>query len=93
MVGPPYQAAVRLSAVATSNWTQIDGYYSGKGVDVLRLPFSRFLNVIYVWATSNQSQEDADKWVAKLNLPLPGQMQTDESADDELAQLNMFDLN
>lgn len=93
MVGPPYQAAVRLSATAAGNWGQIDGYYSGRGVNILTLPFSRFLNVIYVWATSNQSQEDAEKWIAKLDSPLPGQTTSRKSAEDELAQLAQFDLN
>ena len=60
---------------------------------ILTLPFPRFLNVIYVWATSNQSQEDAEKWVAQLELPLPGEPITAKSAQDELAQLSQFDLN
>ena len=93
MVRPPYQTAVRLSATATGNWTRIDGTYAGKGVNILDLPFSRFLSVIYVWALSNQSQEDGEKWEAQLAVPLPGQPETSQSADDELAQLAQFELN
>ena len=93
MVGKSYQAAVRLSATASGNWTLIDGTYAGKGVNILDLPFSRFLNVIYVWATTNQSQEDAEKWIAQLELPLPGEPETSQSADDELAQLSQFQLD
>lgn len=70
MVGKSYQASVRLSETAVHNWARIDGEYTGKGVDLLALPFPRFLNVVYVWALEHQSQEDAEAWVAGLEKPI-----------------------
>ena len=86
MVSPPYQRAVRLSATATGNWQSIDGYYSGQGIDLLRLPFSRFLSVVFVWAMTNLPEEDGKKWQAELDKPIPGQ-QSKYNADAELAQI------
>lgn len=87
MVGPPYEAAVRLSATATSNWQSIDGDYSGKGVDILTLPFSRFLSVIYVWAIEHMSAEDGEKWKAMLTAPIPGHERRTDGLN-EIDQLN-----
>lgn len=87
MVGKPYQKAYRLSATATGNWQKIDGYYSGKGIDLLHLSFPRYLNVIYSWAMTNQTQEAAEKWEMELTSPLPGQKETDSYAQAELDQI------
>jgi hypothetical protein len=38
------------------------------------------------WAIEHQSDEDAQKWLAGLDAPLPGEAQT-ESVTDEMAQL------
>jgi hypothetical protein len=89
VVGKSYQAAVRLSVTATSNWRAIDGYYSGQGVDLLALPWDRFLNVIYAWAMEHQSDEDAQRWAAELDLPLPGSSSSSDELDpNEMDQLN-----
>ena len=87
MVCPPYQRAVRLSAAATQNWQQVDGYYSGKGVDILNLPLSRYLSVIHTWAMQAQSQEDAEKWERDLDKRIPGQVHYEVDVEAELAQL------
>lgn len=90
---PPYEAAVRLSEAAIGNWQGVDGHYSGQGVDILRLPLSRFLSVIYVWCM--ERVEDAEKWDARLNDPLPGpthRRRRNMSARDELAQLAQFNI-
>jgi hypothetical protein len=93
MVRPPYQTAVRLSAVAASNWPEIDGEYTGKGIDLLRLhSFSRFLSVIYVWALARQSQEDAEHWKLTLMMPVKGQKLNTDSPEDEMKQLQQFNL-
>lgn len=82
MVGPPYPRAVRLALTAAGNWTRIDGQFTGQGIDILRLTFSRFLNVVEYWALERMSQEDAEQWLAELDLPLPG-----HEGEDEMEQL------
>jgi hypothetical protein len=89
----PYQKAVRLSAVAASNWERIDGFYAGKGVNILDLPFSRFLSVVYVWATERMSSEDAEKFDQELLKPLRGQELTEDDRQLELEQLRQFDIS
>lgn len=87
MVGKKsYQVAVRLSGTATSNWERIDGQYSGQGTDILTLPLARFLNVVYVWAMEHMSEEDAEKWEAELERPLPNQSDRN-IAETEIAQM------
>ena len=82
MVGPPYPRAVRLAITAASNWPRIDGQFTGQGVDILRLPLSRFLSVVEHWALERMSSEDAEQWLAELDLPLPG-----SEGEDEMEQL------
>lgn len=82
MVGPPYPRAFRLAITATGNWTRIDGQFTGQGIDLLRLPFSRFLNVVEYWALERMSSEDAEQWLAELDAPLPG-----FTGEDEMEQL------
>jgi len=88
VVGKSFEAAVRLSVTAAQNWARIDGEYAGKGVDLLSLPWPSFLNVIYVWALEHQSEEEARKWLEKLDSPLPGQQARNTEPDaNEIDQL------
>jgi hypothetical protein len=86
VVGKRFPEAVRLACVAAGNWRQIDGHYSGKGVDLLALPLPRFLNVIYDWAMNHQSEEDALRWSETLASPLPSS--SDEMDGNEIDQLS-----
>jgi hypothetical protein len=86
VVGPPYPRAVRLALTAAGNWARIDGQYAGQGVDLLDLPFSRFLNVVQVWALERLSGEDAERWLDELDRPLPGQPDR-FNGEDEMEQL------
>lgn len=90
MVGKRYEAAVRLSATAAGNWSYIDGTYSGQGVDLLTLPFDRFLNVIFTWSLNTMHDaEERRKWLAELDGPLPGQAHRHSmDAQAEIDQLN-----
>ena len=83
MVGKSKEAAVRLSEVAVHNWSRIDGEYSGKGIDLLALPFHRFLNVIYVWVLEHMAQEDADKFIATIDSPVRGFGSPDDDGFDD----------
>ena len=89
MVRPPYQTAARLSGTAAVNWVSIDGTYSGQGVNILRLPFHRFLNVIYAWCAERVSEDDRERWLVELETPLPDQRGHSEEAEAqaELDQL------
>lgn len=65
----PYTAAVELARWAGQPgiWHQLDGEYTGRGVDIRRLPFDRFLNLVYaemlqrLRVRDRQSPEDARK--------------------------------
>ena len=87
MVRPPYQTAARLSATAASNWQGIDGTYSGKGVDILKLPLSRFLSVVFTWCVERLTEEDRMRWLAELEAPLPEQENSAAVRKAELEQL------
>ena len=86
MVCPPYQTAVRLSALAAVNWPVIDGEFSGKGFDILTLPLHRFLSVIYAWAVERMSSEDRAKFDMEISKPIKGTPDR-TSPEDEMAQL------
>lgn len=89
MVRPPYQTAARLSGTAAVNWVQIDGTYSGQGVNILHLPFHRFLNVVFAWCAERIPEEDRERWLVELETPLPSQsIRSDEAeAQAEIDQL------
>lgn len=40
-----------------------------KGEDAMALPFDRFLNLIYFWATEDAEPKEKDKFDVRLNLP------------------------
>lgn len=85
MVGKSFDATARLSAQAIHSWTFIDGHYSGQGVDLLTLPFNRFLNVIQTWTLERIDDDDRETWLAKLDTPIPGRRrysQTEDKFDD-----------
>lgn len=46
-----YGAVGGLIEIADVYWHQIDGACARAGVDPLSLPFDRFLNLVYAWAT------------------------------------------
>lgn len=83
MVGPPYQAALRLYALAGQRWALIDGEASLQGQDLLDLPPHRFCNVIYYWAVQRLSEEDKERWEAELLAPLPGQRLSASTVDPQ----------
>ena len=88
MVGKSYEATVRLSSAAIAHWDFIDGQKSGQGVNILALPFSRFLSVINVWMMEHLEEDDRDKWERKLDDPLPGRRDRSKAGFDDISQLN-----
>ena len=64
---------MRLISIAEDNWERIDGEMAGRGVDLMEIPFDRFLNAIYAFVVrSFQDEKDRTKFEVRLNLPMPG---------------------
>jgi hypothetical protein len=82
VVGPPYHTAARLVVAAANDWALFDGDHAGRGVDPLRLPFARFLNLIYAWYM--ERVEDKERFKYELEKPIPGMMVSDRLIADEL---------
>jgi hypothetical protein len=60
---------VRLCRIARDNWITFDGWAAARGVDPVKLPFDRFLNLIYFCATDDAEEKEKDKFDVRLNLP------------------------
>lgn len=59
-----YVAAIYLEAWATSDlvWPYFDGWCASRNVDHLELPWDRWLNLVYYFATRNMSTEDKQEF-------------------------------
>lgn len=70
----PYPAVVRLVRYAAHYWHTIDGQCALRGVDLVKLPFRRFLAAIYTWLIENTApkEEDRVRLHEELHSPLPG---------------------
>lgn len=71
-----------------------DGWAASRGVDPFELPFARFLNLVYYWATKDAPDQQAlDKFNRKLWMPVKGKEIPKESpwsAENETASLLQF---
>jgi hypothetical protein len=47
-------------------WPSFDGWCASRNVDHLELPWDRWLNLVYYFATRNASKEDKDSFDAAL---------------------------
>lgn len=70
MVGSPYQAVLRLYAIAGERWPELDASYPA--VDLLKLPIHQFLNYVYAWCVERLDPEKREEWEMGLADPLPG---------------------
>lgn len=68
--------------VAQSQWPTLDGWAASKGVDPLTLPFDRFLNLVYFWATEDAEEREKDKFDVKLYKPDERAIKTKKAATD-----------
>jgi hypothetical protein len=71
----PYQAIVGLVAIADECWNEIDGACARTGVDPLRLPFDRFLRLVYAWVMERiqydpNTRTDIDELLFGVESPL-----------------------
>lgn len=71
MVRPPYRACVRLCQAAAVVWPALDAAYPG--IDLLDLPFHRFLNYTHTYLRSVVKPEDWERFEATLADPLDGE--------------------
>lgn len=62
----------KLLAIAEGHWVTIDGEAAWKGVDVLALPFDRFLNAIYRYATRDGTEDSIRRFNIRLWIPPAG---------------------
>lgn len=68
MVGPPYETALRLIAIAQDHWATIDGQAAERGVDYFSLSPDQFFNAIWWWAV--QRVKDPERFETQLAAPL-----------------------
>lgn len=63
----------RLSVLAFTHWSTLDGYAVGHGVPDLRtLSLARFTNFVWWYFTRNGSEADIEKFRARLWRPPVG---------------------
>lgn len=90
---PPYQAAHRLLAIAEARWAEVDAAYLQ--VDILTLPFDRFLNAVYAWCVQQfifAPPEKREEFDTMLTAPLEteGQSKTDKYKFSDEASADSF---
>ena len=71
MGGPPYQACLRLYAVAAERWAEVEAAYAT--IDLFSIGCRRFLNCVYAWCVARIPDENREEWDTQLIAPLPGQ--------------------
>lgn len=91
---PPYAATLRLYAIATERWAEIEAHYIA--VDLFGLGPRKFLNCIYAWCVERINPDYREQWEADLVAPLPGQekkaaseAQVEQEGADFMATLAM----
>lgn len=65
----PYPEAAVLAALVTddSNWSLFDGWCASKNTDPVGLPWHRFLNLVYFWATQGKDKKQLDAFNGELS--------------------------
>ena len=90
MVRPPYQAALRLQAIAAERWAEIDGSCAARGTDPFLLRPDRFCNLIYWWAVNGMDEDKRREWDQLLLDPMPEQKRSAKRAPMEAAEFEAF---
>ena len=63
----------RLVQLALEEWSEIDGWATGHGLNLEKLPLGRFCNFVQWWATQGAEEADKQKFRAHLWIPPKGQ--------------------
>lgn len=67
---PPYPVVLRLYAIASERWPEIDAAYAE--VDLITFPPHRFCNLVYGWCVKWLNEDKREKFDYDLTAPLPG---------------------
>lgn len=62
----------KLLAIAEGHWVTIDGKAAWRGIDLLTMPFDRFLNAVYRYATKDGTPDSIRKFDIRLWIPPAG---------------------
>lgn len=73
VVRPPYQATLRLYAIAAERWAEVDSAYAA--LDLIRERPYRFTGLVYGWCVSQMDDERRERFDYELSAPLPGHEQ------------------
>jgi len=79
VVRPPYPAVVRLCALASTRWAEIDAAYYQ--INLLRQKPHRFVNLVYAWAIERVPHDKLEQWEMDLVDLLPWQDATSTAAE------------
>jgi hypothetical protein len=66
----------RLIRLAREHWVTLDGDAALLGLDLLALPFDRFLNAVYRFATKDANPDAVRSFDARLWIPPRGVVPT-----------------
>lgn len=66
----------KLLATIEEHWVTVDGEAALRGIDLMELPFDRFLNAVYHFATREGTVESIRRFDIRLWMPPPGVVPT-----------------
>jgi hypothetical protein len=92
LTGVPAETAVALAAWLTREWLLIDGYHSGRGVDLLTMPPRRLFATLYAFAVEHRFKDRDEADQALFPPPVlrpPTQAEQQRGGNDFLAALAM----
>jgi hypothetical protein len=83
---------VRLISIAEHYWYEIDGPAALAGVNLMRLPFRRFLLAVLSWARPYKEDEikTFDEWLYSPLAPLDPDRVSEDVIEDEMAAFRAF---
>lgn len=88
---------MRLIQIAEHYWYEIDGETALAGVDLMRLPFRRFLNAVRFWAKpkayNEETQRDLERFEEWLYSPFEAvdpDIVSEEIIEAEMAAFKAF---
>lgn len=86
---------MRLTQIAERYWYEIDGEAALAGIDLMRLPFRRFLLAILTWANprgarKDQELEDWNTWLFSPFTADDPDKVSEEVIEDEMAAFAAF---
>lgn len=92
ITGVPAQTAVAMAAWVTADWLLVDGYFLGRGVDLLALPPRRAFAALYAFLVEHrfETRDEADRALFTTARP-PTQAELDRDGENFLAAMAIAD--